>query len=255
MKRRDFDLRGAVLPLLLLLAAESGMRAADTHSDALARPSEVALALWEALGDGSLWQASVQTLGAAGAGLLIGCGAGLLVGLWFGLSRMAGRCGALTVELLKPIPSVAVIPLAMLIFGLGYRMEIMVVAFTCFFPMLMLAQGAVANIEPRMLEMATAIGMPHRDQVWKIVLPAALPRIYVALRLAVGIALVVAVTVEITANPSGLGYGLMIAQQSLRPDLMFAFMIWIGVLGWGLNALMASLQQRYLQPYMQGVPT
>lgn len=252
MSRALNGLRGAVAPLALLLLAEIGMRLAHTQSDALARPSEVLVALWEALNDGSVFQASVQTLGAGGAGLLLGGGLGLAMGLWFGLSKIAGRLSALTVELLKPIPSVALIPIAMLLFGFGYRMEILVVAFTCFFPMLILSQAAVANVEPRMLEMSRVIGLSNLQQVWKIVLPAALPRIFIALRLAVGIALVVAVTVEIAANPYGLGYGLMIAQQSLRPDLMFAFLIWIGVLGWGLNVLMLALQHRLFNPFVPG---
>ena len=81
-------------------------------------------------------------------------------------------------------------------------------------------------------------------------MPAALPGIVVAFRLAVGIALVVAVTVEIAANPYGLGYGLMIAQQSLQPELMLAFMLWIGLLGWSLNALTLGLQQRCLGAVM-----
>ncbi|SFV05545.1 ABC transporter permease [Pseudoduganella namucuonensis] len=252
MRTLAMRLRGAVVPLALLLLAEAGMRAAGTQSDALARPSEVALALGEALGDGSLLRASAQTLGAGGAGLLVGGGLGLAAGLWFGLSPLAGRLSALTVELLKPVPSVALIPIAMLLFGFGYRMEILVVAFTCFFPMLMLSQAAVAGVEPRLLEMGTVIGLTRRQRVWKIVLPAALPRILVGFRLAVGIALVVAVTVEIAANPYGLGYGLMIAQQSLRPDLMFAFLFWIGALGWGLNALMVALQRRCITPFNQG---
>lgn len=252
MKRLLSVLRGGAAPLALLLLAEIGMRLANTQSDALARPSEVFLALAEAFRDGSIYQASLQTLGAGGAGLFIGGGIGLAVGLWFGLSRIAGRLGSLTIELLKPIPSVALIPIAMMLFGFGYRMEILVTAFTCFFPMLILSQAAVANVEPRMLEMSRVIGLSSLQQVWKIVLPAALPRIFVAFRLAVGIALVVSVTVEIAANPYGLGYALMIAQQSLRPDLMFAFLLWIGFVGWALNALMIALQDRLFNPFVLG---
>ena len=74
-------------------------------------------------------------------------------------------------------------------------------------------------------------------------LPAALPRIFVAFRLCVGIALVVAVTTEIAANPQGLGYALMNAQQSLRPDLMFAMLLWVALLGWGLGAGLLRLQR------------
>lgn len=237
------DLRGAILPIALLLVAEVAMRATDVHSDALARPSQMLLALLQALGDGSLLLSTAQTLGAAGAGLLLGGGLGLAVGVWFGLSALSASLGALTVELLKPVPSVALIPLSMLLFGFGYRMEMAVVGFSCFFPMLILVRAAVSNVEPRLLEMARVIGLSGWQQVGKIVLPAALPAIVVACRLAVGIALVVAVTVEIAANPYGLGYALMIAQQSLRPDLMLAHLLWIGVLGWSLNALALWLQK------------
>ena len=176
MRPRLIDGRGAVLPLALLLAAELGMRATNLHSDALARPSQVLQALWQALGDGSMLAATAHTLGAAGGGLVLGGGLGLVVGVWFGLSALASRLGALTEELLKPVPSVALIPIAMLLFGFGYRMELVVVAFSCFFPVLVLVRAAVNNVEQRLLEMACVIGLSGWQQVCKIVLPAALDR-------------------------------------------------------------------------------
>ena len=126
-------------------------------------------------------------------------------------------------------------------------MEIAVIAFTCFWPMLLLSQAAVRNVEPRLLEVARVLGFAWWERVLKLVLPAALPRIFVAFRLCVGIALVVAVTTEIAANPQGLGYALMNAQQSLRPDLMFAMLLWIGLLGWGLGAGLLLLQRTWFR--------
>src|SRR5690606_32934176 len=86
--------------------------------------------------------------------------------------------------------------------------------------------------------------LPAWQRVLKIVLPAALPRIMVAFRLAASIALVVAVTVEIAANPLGLGYGILVAQQGLQPDLMLAYLLWIGIVGYALNALLSLAQRR-----------
>lgn len=74
--------------------------------------------------------------------------------------------------------------------------------------------------------------------------PAALPRVFVAFRLAVGISLIVAVTVEIAVNPQGLGYGVMTAGQALRPDLMLAYLVWIGIVGYALNAGLIFAQNR-----------
>ncbi len=244
MNIRRLNLRGVVLPLALLACAEVVMRLNHTESDALARPSDIAKALWHALRDGTIFIESLQTLGAALGGLAMGAGLGLLTGLWFGLSKRADRCSLLSVELLRPIPSVALIPIAMLVFGFGFRMEMVVVAFACFWPMLLLTQAALGQVEPRMFEVAQVLGFAIPDRVVKIVLPAAAPRIFVAFRLGVGIALVVAVTVEIVANPQGLGFGLMSAEQNLHPALMFALLLWVGALGWALSAGLLAMERR-----------
>ena len=235
--------RGWAVPLALLVAAEVIMRVNGTRSDALARPSDIAVAVWTALTDGTIVAQSGQTLGAAAGGVAIGGGLGLAVGLWLGLSRIAARLSVVSVELFRPIPSVALIPVALLVYGFGYRMEIAIVSFACFWPMLILSQAAVAGVEPRLLEVARILGMGRLQQIGRIVLPASLPRVFVAFRLVVGIAMVVAVTVEIAANPRGLGYGMILAQQNLRPELMFALLLWVGVLGWAINAGLLALQR------------
>jgi NitT/TauT family transport system permease protein len=75
-----------------------------------------------------------------------------------------------------------------------------------------------------------------------------LPRYFVAFRLATAVSLIVAVTVEIAANPLGIGYELMTASQSLHPDLMFALVLWIGLVGWGLNGALLFAQRRLFGP-------
>jgi NitT/TauT family transport system permease protein len=244
MTQRATILRGLALPLTVLLVAEIAMRTRGFNAEVVAPPSEVARALWAALRDGTVLAATWQTLAAALGGLALGGGLGLAAGLWCGLSQRAQRWSALSVELLRPVPSVALIPVAMLAFGFGLRMEITVVAFTCFWPMLLLTQAALRHVEPRLLEVAQVLGLAPLARIGKIVLPAAAPRIFVAFRLGVGIALVVAVTVEITANPQGLGFGLMSAQQNLRPELMFALLLWIGLLGWALSLGLAAIERR-----------
>ena len=235
--------RAAVLPLLLLAALEAYTRTTAAGSDALAPPSAAARAWWRALQDGSLWQATLFTLGTAAAGLALGAGLGLLLGTALGLSRRLATVSLLTVEVLRPIPSVALIPLAMLVFGFGLRMELAVVAFATLWPVLVLTQAAVRQVEPQLLEVSAALELSAWQRARWVVLPATVPRLFVALRLAVAIALVVAVTVEIAANPHGMGYAMMIAQQSLDPALMLAWLGWIGVVGWALNAAATQLQQ------------
>ncbi|TKT82560.1 ABC transporter permease subunit [Aquamicrobium sp. LC103] len=234
--------RGLLLPLLLLVAAELGMRLSGTQSMALAAPSDVFLSLLSAIGDGSLLVATRDTLTVAFAGLAIGTAVGLAFGILFGLVPPLNRLMEVTIEAIRPVPSVALIPIAMLALGFGYRMGIAIVAFACAFPMLILTRAAIAGIEPRLFEVARALRLSAMQRVFKIILPAAFPRIMVAFRLAAGIALVVAVTVEIAANPLGLGYGILIAQQALDPARMLAYLVWIGIVGYALNWALVGAQ-------------
>ena len=105
-----------------------------------------------------------------------------------------------------------------------------------------------SGIEPRLIEVSRVLRLSPGDRVRKIIIPAALPRIFLAFRLAAGIALIVAVTVEIAINPIGLGAAIMTAQQALRPDLMLAYLVWIGVIGYALNIGLVVAQQDFGDP-------
>jgi NitT/TauT family transport system permease protein len=235
-----------LVPALLLAAAEIAVRISGTTSNAVAAPSVVVAAFLGAFADGTMLAATRDTLVATFAGLLMGSAIGLVLGLLFGLVKPLDRLMELTVEAIRPIPSVALIPIGMLCLGFGYDFEIAIVAFACVWPMLIMTRAAIAGIEPRLLEISRALQLSPLQRIVKIVIPATLPRIIVAFRLGAGFALVVAVTVEIAANPQGLGYGMLIAQQSLSPELMLAYLLWIGLIGYGLNAGLSMVQQRML---------
>jgi sulfonate transport system permease protein len=236
-------LRPFAFPLLLLALLEAWARGAGRGSDAVAAPTQALRAFWAMVADGSLFGPTAFTLGTAAFGLALGAVMAVPLGAWLGLSRRAAAAAFLTVEALRPVPSVALIPLAMLIFGFGLRMEAGVVAFATFWPMLVLSQAAARQVEPQLLEVSAALQLTPRARYTQVVLPAMLPRLFVALRLCVAIAMVVAVTVEIAANPQGMGYAMMIAQQSLDPATMLAWLAWIGVVGWLVNGAALRLQQ------------
>jgi ABC-type nitrate/sulfonate/bicarbonate transport system permease component len=237
------DWRAFVLPLALIVAAEIGARSGGP-SDSIAPPSQVLVAFAGALVDGSLLVATRDTLASAFGGLAIGGIIGLVVGVLLGSFGALNRLMEVTLELVRPIPSVALAPVALVALGFGYRLEIAIVAYASTWPVLLLTRSAVAGVEPRLIEVAQALRLSFPARVAKIVIPAALPRIFVAFRLAAGFALIVAVTIEIAINPLGLGAGLMTAGQALRPELMLAYLLWIGIVGYGLNALLLLAQQK-----------
>jgi ABC-type nitrate/sulfonate/bicarbonate transport system permease component len=242
--RRSFDWRGLAIPVGFVALAEIAARTTNYENSMLAAPSSIIAAFWTALLDGTILRATLATLTTSLGGLAIGTLLGLFAGILLGLVQIADRLMEFSIEVFRPIPAVALIPIALLIFGFGYRMEIAIVAFAAFWPILILSRAAVASVEPRLIQVARAFGFSLAKRIWKIVLPAALPRIFVAFRLAGGIALIVAVTVEIAANPLGLGYNMILAQQTLRPELTLALLVWLGVVGWGFNKLLLWLQFR-----------
>jgi ABC-type nitrate/sulfonate/bicarbonate transport system permease component len=227
--------KALLLPVATLAILEIWARAVHLESDSLAPPSAIAIALAEALRDGSVLAATRDTLISAFVGLLIGGAIGLAFGIALGIFHVADRLMEVTIEAIRPIPSIALLPIALIALGFGYRMEIVIVGFACIWPVLILSRAAVGGIEPRLIEVSRALRLSAVDRVRKIIIPAALPRIFLAFRLAAGIALIVAVTVEIAINPIGLGAAIMTAQQALRPDLMLAYLFWIGFVGYLLN--------------------
>jgi NitT/TauT family transport system permease protein len=233
-----------VLPVAIVALAEAGARAFGIQSDSLASPSQILVAAWGLLRDGSLFAMLGQTLLSALGGLLIGGGAGLLMALVLGLSPVLTKLLRVPIEALRPIPSIAILPVFLMVFGFGYRLEIANVSFACFWPSLIIGQAAISGIEPRLLEVSRVLGLGFWGRITKIVIPAALPRLFVAFRLAASVALIVAVTVEIALNPQGMGYELMSAQSSLRPEVMFAILLYIGVTGWSVNAALLLAQRR-----------
>ena len=182
--------RGAVIPLLMLSAWECGSRSGALPIDTLSRPSDIGRGSRAGVVDGSILSATWETLEAALAGFALAALAAVLCGVALGLSPRVERIVGPSIDAMRPVPSVALIPLALLLFGFGLRMEASVVAFACFWPVLLITIAAVRGIEPRLLEVARSLELSFSARVRKIILPAAFGRISVGLRIALGIALV-----------------------------------------------------------------
>lgn len=232
---------GAVVPLMLLVLWEGLWHVPSLRLESVSRPVEVARALWQGIADGTLLAATRETFEAALLGFAIASTVGLALGVMLGLMPRLERIVGPSVDAMRPVPSVALIPLALMLFGFGVKMEASVVAFACLWPVLLVTIAAVRGIEPSLLEVARVLEMSTARRTFAIVLPAAMARIAVGLRLALALALVVAVTVEIVLNPRGLGHGMMSAQQALRFDQMYAQLLWIGIVGWALSGLTQKL--------------
>jgi NitT/TauT family transport system permease protein len=198
------------------------------------------------LRDGVLLSATAQTLHTTLQGLAVATLLGAGVGIVFGLfPRVQGVVGP-TLEVLRPVPPVAFIPLALLIFGFGVALEVTIIVLASVWPVLIVTVAAVRGIEPRLVEVGRVLELSLARRIKTIVLPATAARIGVGVRIAAGVALVVAITVEIVLNPRGLGYEMIVAQQKLQVDILFALIVWTGCVGVLFNLLVAYAERRWL---------
>lgn len=194
----------------------------------------------------SLLSGLTGTLESWAIGLCVAAVAGAALGLFVGLSRLAEASTEVIVRMMRPLPSLALIPVAILIAGLGVTMTAGLVAFAAFWPVFINSRYAVHQIEPRLLDTGRALGLRRWGLIRRVVLPAAAPAMATGLRISVGLAVVVTVSVELVAGTGGLGGYVLVAEQSGNIGQMYAGVIAGGILGWALNSLSLIVTRRLI---------
>ena len=243
---RRFDVAPFLVVGLLLLLWQIGVSGSGFVSDTLAPPGAVMIALVGLVANGDVLRASFETLIAALLGIAVGVCLGGSIGLLSGLLRPVAAAIRGPVEILRPLPAIALVPFATIALGLGLPMEVSVIAFAVVWPAIILTAQAVGQIEPELLDVADALELGRLARVWKIILPAIVPRLVVMLRFVAAIALLIAVTVELVSNPRGLGHAMMLAAEAFTPAPMLAYLVVIAAIGWALNWALLAGERRVL---------
>ncbi len=177
-----------------------------------------------------------------GVAVALGVGLGLLMGRWRGIYDLFEPL----VEFLRPMPPVALIPVLILLVGIGDEMKIIVVAFASLFPILLNTVDGVRGVHPTLLDVARTFRFGELDTLRRVILPAALPQIVAGLRISLAIALIVALVSEMIGATQGLGYFVLQAQRSLRIRDMYAAIVMLALLGFTVNALFLLAESRVL---------
>jgi ABC-type nitrate/sulfonate/bicarbonate transport system permease component len=202
--------------------------------------------LFKQLGEGSFWKAVLQTLEGWALGLGIAAVVAIPLGMLIGSNMYVYRGLRPIIEFLRPIPSVALIPLAILIYGTGMQSKVFLAAFASTWPLLIQAIYGVRDLDPVQRETAQSFRIPLKDRLLKVSLPGAIPYIATGLRISSATALVLVVTAELVIGAPGLGRAINTARAGGVPDLMYALTIATGLLGWGLNVLLSAVERRAL---------
>jgi ABC-type nitrate/sulfonate/bicarbonate transport system permease component len=191
---------------------------------------------------GDLLFAAADTIEAWAFGLAIAICLAVPFGLLLGLSRLADDASGVVVRFMRPIPSVALIPVAILFAGLGLSMKLILVVFACSWPLLFNSRYGVRHVEPLLLDTGRVFGVSGLALVRWVVLPSALPSIFTGLRVSSAIALVVAIAAELVSGSGGLGQYILSARVAGQVPETYAAIFIGGLLSYAANAGVLALE-------------
>jgi NitT/TauT family transport system permease protein len=245
-------LRGVAMPLLLIIAWEAVCRAGLVSPIMLPSPSAIVIKWIEWLRSGELLLDVLGSLGRVTGGFLLGAGLALPLGLFMGASPRVYEYFNPIIQVLRPIPPIAWIPMSILWFGLGNPPAIFLISLGAFFPVLMNTIAGVQNVDGIYLRAARNLGAGRSAMFRRVILPAATPYILAGIRIGIGTAFIVVIVSEMIAVNNGLGYRILEAREFMWSDKIIAGMITIGLLGLAIDQVM-NLVNNYLLRWHRGL--
>ncbi|CAI3790278.1 Putative aliphatic sulfonates transport permease protein SsuC [Pseudomonas sp. MM227] len=197
----------------------------------LPAPSAVFAAGVALFKSGEIWTHLAISGWRAGIGFAIGGGIGLLLGLISGLSRWGERLLDTSVQMIRNVPHLALIPLVILWFGIDESAKIFLVALGTLFPIYLNTYHGIKNADPALVEMARSYGLSGFRLFWQVILPGALPSILVGVRFALGLMWLTLIVAETISASSGIGYLAMNAREFLQTDVVVLAIVLYAILG------------------------
>jgi NitT/TauT family transport system permease protein len=169
------------------------------------------------------------------------------LGVILGHFRFAHSLLETAIEFLRPMPSVAIIPVAILLLGIGDSMIVAVTVYASMWPILINTIDGVRHIDHTLVDTGRTFGLSRRRILWQIILPAASPYIVTGLRISLSIALILVTTAEMISGSKGLGFFILDEERSLQTSNMYAGIVLVAVLGYALNRLFVALEGKAMK--------
>ena len=235
-----------LLPVLLLLSWQGASELGWLRPEVLPAPSAVASAAWKLARSGELWRNIRVSFARAAVGFLIGGGIGLGLGLLNGVSGLSEKLLDSSLQMLRTIPHLALIPLVILWFGIDEEAKLFLVALGVFFPIYVNTLHGVRSVDPQLMEMGRAYGMSERSLLARVVLPGALPSIFVGLRYGLGIMWLTLIVAETISSSSGIGYMAMNAREFMMVDVVVFSILVYAALGKLADSVARLMERRCL---------
>lgn len=236
--RTAISISGIVL--LWALISHSGL----VNRDFLPAPDDVWAAAVELWGEGIMMHDLRVSLARAAVGFVMGSTLGVGMGLLTARSRIVSTLLTPFLTLLRPIPAIALVPLAIVWFGIGEGSKYFVITYTVFLAVWLNAHHGASEVAPTYIRASRSLGASPAREFFEVVLPAAAPYIVAGLRMGAALAFLSLVAAELSGASAGIGFRIQEARQFIRTDRMFVGLIELGVLGAILDLVFVALSRR-----------
>ncbi len=236
------------VPLLILAAWWYSTTHDLVSTEVLASPGQVVQAFWELVNTGQLWDYGLASFRRAGLGVAIGVGIALVLGLVSGLTRLGEELVDATVQIIRVVPFLALVPLFISWFGVDEAFKVALIAVSSASPMYAYTYLGVRSVDRKVVEAARGFGLRGWRLAVGVILPSALPNILMALRICLGISLVGLIAAEQIGATEGIGYLVTLAQQYYRNDYMVLCIVIYALIGIGVD-LLIRLVERTAMPW------
>jgi sulfonate transport system permease protein len=233
-----------IVPLLLIALWQLSAASGWLSNRVLPAPTDVAKAFWTLAASGELWVHVKVSAARALTGLAIGGGLGLLLGLLTGSVRVAETLLDSSIQMVRNIPALAMIPLVILWFGIDESAKLFLIAVSVFFPIYLNTFHGIRNVDPGLIEMARTYGLNRWQLYTQVILPGALSSVLVGLRFSLGLMWVILIVAETISAQAGIGYLTMNAREFLQTDIVL-----VGILLYAILGKLADLFARGLEQY------
>ena len=234
------------IPILLVLIWEAAARWGGLSPQVLPAPSKVLRTAVRLIGNGQLLGDMAISLARAAAGFAIGGSAGFALGVGVGFSPVAEALLDRSVQMLRAVPFLAVLPLVIVWFGVGEEAKVFLVSLGVLFPIYVNTVLGIRQVDPKLLEMGRVRGLGPWELVRRIVLPGAMPSILNGVRYALATAWLALVVAETIAATSGIGFLAMDAREFLRTDVIVMAIVIYALIGVAADSLARWLERRLL---------
>jgi len=236
-----------LLPLVLVVLWQLSAQWGWLSSRVLPAPLGVLQAGWTLAESGELWQHVKISAGRALLGLAIGGGLGLALGLLTGSVRVAETLLDSTVQMVRNIPALALIPLVILWFGIDEAAKLFLIAVAVFFPIYLNTFHGIRNVDPGLIEMGRTYGLSRWGLYTQVILPGALSSILVGLRFSLGLMWVILIVAETISAQAGIGYLTMNAREFLQTDIVLVGILLYALLGKLADVFARALERHWLR--------